>query len=109
MRTEDILSQIDTCLGDYDVGPDAMRCAPDGTATPTLVTIVVTVDAAAIQARLREVHDSLQRLAEAFVPATRNATKAMAEFQRALEARSRSDRHGRPAWRSPYGPARRRR
>ena len=30
MSTADhILDQIDTCLGDYDVSDDAMRCAPD--------------------------------------------------------------------------------
>jgi hypothetical protein len=26
---DDILDQIDQALGDYDIGPDAMRCAPD--------------------------------------------------------------------------------
>lgn len=109
MRADDILSQIDTCLGDYDVGPDAMRYAPDGAVRPGLGVIVVTVDSATLEARLREARDSLQRLAEAFAPAAQNAAKAMAEFQRALEARPHPDGQGRPAWQSPYGPARRKR
>lgn len=29
MRADDVLTQIDTALHDYDIGPDAMRSAPD--------------------------------------------------------------------------------
>lgn len=29
MRTDDVLDQIDACLGDYDISDDAMRYAPD--------------------------------------------------------------------------------
>lgn len=39
-----ILDQIDTCLGDYGTGPDAMRCAPDLPPSPEEPRVQMTFD-----------------------------------------------------------------
>lgn len=110
MRTDDILNQIDTTLGDWDVGPDAMRHVPDGAAAiQNLPAIRIRVDPTTAQARLaqlREVQRTLHQMAEAVAPAAENAGKALAEFSRAFQRPVRAG--ARPAWQSPYGPAVRR-
>lgn len=110
MRSDDILNQIDSTLGDYDIGPDAMRWAPGDAATaPPLPVIRIRVDATAAEARLarlREVQVALQQMAEAFGPAAENAAKGLAAFSQAFHRPARAE--GRPAWQSPYGPAVRR-
>lgn len=36
MRADDIIDQIDTCLTDYEISDDAMRCAPDMPRPPAI-------------------------------------------------------------------------
>jgi hypothetical protein len=42
MRTDDVLAQIDTALGDHTVGPDAMRCTPPP--APPAAAVVFAAD-----------------------------------------------------------------
>lgn len=113
MSTADhILDQIDTCLGDYTVSDDAMRCTPDLPplpAVPSVRFLVVSFDDTDFRERLGQVQDSLRRMAEAFQPAAENAAKAVDNFTRALSAPAWPNVPGRPAWQSPYGPAQRQR
>lgn len=107
MRADDVLDQIDSCLGDYDIGPDAMRCAPDLPPTPMLRRIVIHADTAAVAARLRHVNEAIQAMAEAVAPAAEAASRALAQFAEAMRQPVRPA--GRPAWQSRYGPPQRRR
>lgn len=132
MRADDILDQIDSALGGYDLGPDAMRWTPEPAEadrpgirgfTPTMeiideagewqqATVVVTIDTTAITEQFEQLRRTLQAFGEA-------ARARMEEIGRAFEAMKQAgvcDDHGkplprrdRPAWQSPYGPPQRRR
>lgn len=125
---DQIIDQIDAALHDRSVSGDAMRWTPDLPSEPRgkstlsvmgeggewqpvegVISIVIHADTTAVQQRLREVQDSLRRMAEAVQPAAENAAKAMAAFACALQARPHTGEQVRPAWQSPYGPAQRRR
>lgn len=117
MSTADnIIDQIDHALGDYSLGPDAMRWSPETPPPPPGAsiqrTVVVTIDTAAITEQFEQLRRTLQAFGEA-------ARARMEEIGRAFEAMKQAgvcDDHGRPlprrdrpAWQSPYGPPRRRR
>lgn len=160
--SDDILAQIDSALGDWSVGPDAMRVQPAaepfhfGGATPLLyiadevdgwqqvegvASVEFCVDVsevfeeaaeawAQITERIRQAeHERVRReraALEAFVqavrsmlaPAVERAASSMSDateaFRHLPEAEGCNDckpalRRDRPAWQTPYGPARRRR
>ncbi|WP_420032284.1 hypothetical protein ACN2WE_05320 [Streptomyces sp. cg28] len=134
MKTTDILAQIDDALGDWTVGPDAMRSRPAvdacGSAsrveiTDGIATVVITPDLEEFTARFQE---AVQTVVAARLQAMRVAAEALQRFAEALRhegewgdtnaapvepsQRPRPPlprRDGRPAWQTPYGPARRRR
>ena len=105
MRTDHILDQIDSALHDETVSGDAMRSAPD-LLVPPLRRIIIHADTEATMARLREVSESIQAMKAAFTSAAEAAAQGMAAFTEAMRQPARPV--GRPAWQSPYGPARRR-
>lgn len=117
MRADDVLDQIDSCLGDYQLSPDAMRWSPEEPPpTPPGVgferTAVVTIDTTAVTEQFEQLRRNLQAFGEA-------AQARFEEIGRAFEAMKQAgvcDDHGRrlpprdrPAWQSRYGPAHQRR
>lgn len=147
MRTDDVLDQIDTALGDWDVSGDAMRCAPapevrvpklsirrgDGEwqelpgVTRVEMTFsddpggsvafcTVTVDTSAVMEQLGRLRSAFDAYAEAVQPRIAEAARAIKQGFQVMQQAGLCDDHGkpvrsrdRPAWQSPYGPARRRR
>lgn len=121
MRTDDILGQIGAALDDWDVSGDAMRWAPDAAGEPPEpppLTVAITVDTVRIGEafdRLHDVREGLARWAEAARPQLAEVGRSLAKMGEAAQ-RQTCDVHcgpppprDRPAWQSPYGPARRRR
>lgn len=123
MSTADhILDQIDTALDDWDVSGDAMRWAPDAPAElpePLPRTVVITIDTTRIDeafAYFREMREHLHAWAEAARPQLEEAGRSLAKVGETAQQAAACDVHckpprprDRPAWQSPYGPARRRR
>lgn len=152
MRADNILDQIDSCLGDYAVSDDAMRSAPDLPPLPAVrprangavVLVQRLIDrhglsaeearaavlaaeygldtdharlaAAEAQAALEEITTQLRAAFEPMLQRVADQFRQIKEaFQRLPEAAGCDDcgtparRRDRPAWQSPYGPARRRR
>lgn len=108
MSTADqILTQIDSALGDYNIGPDAMRVAPDLPPAPVPRRIIVRTDTAAALARIRQLRDTMDDFAAAVTPAVQAAGRSLAHFAEAMRQPVRPT--GRPAWQTPYGPPQRRR
>ena len=119
MNTADhIIDQIDTCLGDYAVSDDAMRCAPD---LPPLVgerLIAISIDTTSFDAafeHIRRMREGLAAYAEAVRPRLEEIGRTFAAMKGAARHAGLIDDHGkpaprrdRPAWQSPYGPPRRR-
>lgn len=123
MSTADgILDQIDSTLGDYAVSGDAMRWAPDaagGRPEALPRTVVITIDTTRINeafAYFREIREHLHTWAEAARPQLEEAGRSLAKVGETAQQAAACDVHckparprDRPAWQSPYGPARRRR
>ncbi|MGW5636471.1 hypothetical protein [Streptomyces sp. NPDC003832] len=142
MRADDILSQIDDTLDDWQVSGDAMRSRPadpDGEGWQALGTIdQVTISPEAVaewesdwrdfvqymarvqaerERRAREILDALTQVFQQVIgPAVQQAARDIEQAAEAIKAAGLCDDHGkplpardRPAWQSPYGPARRRR
>ncbi len=119
MRTDDVLGQIDAALDDWDVSGDAMRWAPDAAGEapepPPLTVDTVGFDEAF--ACLRDMRESLARWAEAARPQLEEVGRSLAKVGESAQQAAACDVHcgppppprDRPAWQSPYGPARRRR
>jgi hypothetical protein len=107
MRADDVLDQIDTCLGDWSVSSDAMRSTPDLPPPPMPSRIVIQVDLEQAAARFRQVNEAIQGMAEACAPAVEAASQALAQFGEAMRQPMRPV--GRPAWQTPYGPPQQRR
>lgn len=157
MRTNDVLDQIDSTLGDWDVSGDAMRWAPDAAGElpqphvqmsfgvgPREILIrrlveqhdltrltarhavlaaergsdseranLVRAEARAVAVELGErIRIAMRPMAEAAIAALKQISESIKQLQQA----GICDVHGkpaprcdRPAWQSPYGPARRRR
>jgi hypothetical protein len=129
VRADDIIDQIDSCLGDYQLSPDAMRWTPEPAEadrpgirgfTPTVEIVgevgewrqgecvVVIVDTTALTAQFEQLRQVMQAFGEA-------ARARMEEIGRAFDSLKQAgvcDDHGRrlpprdrPAWQSRYGPA----
>ncbi|MEY9995855.1 hypothetical protein ABIE67_007887 [Streptomyces sp. V4I8] len=82
---DSIIDQIDGALYDCSVGPDAMRYAPGGAQSGERVITITADQAAALQARFREVGTSINLALAAFGPAAANAAQGLAAFTQAFQ------------------------
>ncbi|NED75343.1 hypothetical protein G3I51_24070 [Streptomyces sp. SID9944] len=126
MRSDDILSQIDHALDDWTVSDDAMRSRPegDGGGINGFVPRVQIPDefaeawaafaervAQAEAERAAHVRAVMEALGRAMKPVAKAAQQAAANLAQAVQQGRPAPsgrRLDRPAWQSPYGPARRR-
>jgi hypothetical protein len=120
---DDILNHIDDALDDWTVSGDAMRYAPDAAGEPPeppRLNVVIAIDTARIDeafARIHAMWEGLKAWTEAVRPRLEEAGRSLADMgEVAQQAAAACDVHckpprprDRPAWQSPYGPARRRR
>ena len=136
--SDDILAQIDNAVEDWTVSVDAVRSRPGYEPSPPKLSIrrgdgewqelegvasvdfgpeervvFITVDVTEAVNQIRNLRERLQVWAEAVQPQMEEIGRALdavgKQAREAADGCTPAPRRDRPAWQSPYGPARRRR